>query len=122
MRVNVNFGGLAEPKFSEYKVGPLSALPEEMTVEKLSDQVWNSRPREGNEMRALKTMVSEILNEDDFVIITSESFAGKTHGDGLSDHELAPPGLIPEQRFTQIRIIYFYIHVLGFRPFFGLPS
>ena len=77
-----------------------------MTVEKLSDQVWNSRPREGNEMRALKAMVSEILNEDDFIIITSESFAGKTHGDGLSDHELAPPGLVPEERFTQIRIMF----------------
>ena len=105
-RVNVNFGGLAEPKFCEYKVGPLSADPADMTITKLSDQIWNSRPREGNEMRALKAMVNEILTEDDLVVIQSESFAGKIHGDGLSDHELAPPGLIAEERFTQIRVMF----------------
>lgn len=106
VRVNVNFGGLPEPSFNEYQVGPLASAPEEMTIEKLTDQIWNTRPREGNEMRALKAMVSEILNEDDFIIITSESFAGKAHGDGLSDHELAPPGLIAEERFTQIRVMF----------------
>jgi hypothetical protein len=64
-QVNVNFGSIDPPKFVEYKVGPLHAAPELMVVTKISDQLWNSRPREGNEMRALKSMVDEIMNEAD---------------------------------------------------------
>lgn len=107
-QVNVIFGGLAEPLFLEYKVGPLSYPGEEMMVTRLNDidQLFNSRPREGNEMRALKAMVDIILNEPDFLIITSESFGNKTHGAGLDNHELAPPGLAGNDRFTQIRISF----------------
>jgi len=105
-QVNVAFGSLPEPKFVEYKVGPLSANAEDMHVTRLSDtdQLWGSRPREGNEMRAIKTMVDYILNEDELAIICSESFAGKTHGKGLNNHELAPPGLIGKLRRTPILI------------------
>jgi hypothetical protein len=107
-QVNVAFGALDEPKFVEYKVGPLNSAAEELTVSRLNDidQLWNSRPREGNEMRALKAMVDEIMNEDDFVTITTESFAGKTHGNGLDNHELAPPGLVGKERYTQVRIMF----------------
>lgn len=106
-QVNVAFGSLPEPKFVEYKVGPLSATPEEMTIERIGeDQLWGSRPREGNEMRALKTMVDYILTEDDFLTITSQSFAGKTHGAGLNNHEPAPPGLVGSDRFTQILVSF----------------
>jgi hypothetical protein len=105
-QANVNFGSIATPKFVEYKVGPLDVPAEDMTVERLSEQLWGSRPREGNEMRALKTMVDLILNEDDFLTLTSESFAGKTHGNGLNNHEPAPPGLVGSDRFTQITILF----------------
>ncbi|CAB9503798.1 sensitive amine oxidase [Seminavis robusta] len=105
-RVNVNFGALAQPKFVEYKVGPLSADSNEMIVEKLSEHIWNTRPREINEAWCLKLMVHMILTEEDFQIITSESFANKTHlFNGLSDHEGAPPGLLPEERYTQVRVM-----------------
>jgi len=105
-QVNVAFGSLSKPKFVEYKVGPLSAKRKDMRVRRLSgvDQIWGSRPREGNEMRALKTMVDYILNEDEFLTICRESFAGKTHGNGLNNHEPAPPGLIGVERKTQILI------------------
>jgi len=103
-KVNIAFGSLEEPYFAEYKVGPLSSS--EMTAEKLSDQLWGSRPREGNEMRALKTMVDYILNEDDFKVICAESFAGKTHGNGLNNHEPAPPGLKGSERHTQILVAF----------------
>jgi hypothetical protein len=105
-QANVAFGSIATPKFVEYKVGPLDGPAEDMTVELLSEQLWGSRPREGNEMRALKTMVDMILNEDDFLTLTSESFAGKTHGNGLNNHEPAPPGLVGSDRFTQITILF----------------
>jgi hypothetical protein len=105
-QANVAFGSIATPKFVEYKVGPLDGPAEDMTVERLSEQLWGSRPREGNEMRALKTMVDMILNEDDFLTLTSESFAGKTHGNGLNNHEPAPPGLVGSDRFTQITILF----------------
>lgn len=105
-QVNVAFGSIATPKFVEFKVGPLDGPAEDMTVERLSEQLWGSRPREGNEMRALKTMVDMILNEDDFLTLTSESFAGKTHGNGLNNHEPAPPGLVGSDRFTQITILF----------------
>jgi len=103
-KVNVAFGQLDPPKFSEYKVGPLGAEPGSMVVEKIADQLWGSRPREGNEMRALKTMVDMILTEPDMQTITRESFAGKTHGVGLNNHEPAPPGTAGAQRTTQILI------------------
>jgi hypothetical protein len=105
-QANVAFGSIATPKFVEYKVGPLDGPVEEMTVEMLSEQLWGSRPREGNEMRALKAMVDSILNEEDFLTLTSESFAGKTHGNGLNNHEPAPPGLVGSDRFTQITILF----------------
>lgn len=103
-KVNVAFGGLDAPKFTEYKVGPLDAAVGDVTVTKLADQLWGSRPREGNEMRALKTMVDLILNEDGMKTICSESFGGATHGAGLNNHEPAPPGLVGNQRKTQILI------------------
>jgi hypothetical protein len=105
-QVNVAFGSIATPKFVEYKIGPLDGPADDMTVERLAEQLWGSRPREGNEMRALKAMVDEILNEDDFLTLTSESFAGKTHGNGLNNHEPAPPGLVGSDRFTQITILF----------------
>jgi hypothetical protein len=105
-QVNVAFGSIAAPKFVEYKVGPLDGPAEDMTVEFLAEQLWGSRPREGNEMRALKTMVDMILNEEDFLTLTRESFAGKTHGNGLNNHEPAPPGLVGSDRFTQITILF----------------
>jgi hypothetical protein len=105
-QVNVAFGSISAPKFVEYKVGPLDGTAENMTVERLAEQLWGSRPREGNEMRALKTMVDMILNEEDFLTLTSESFAGKTHGNGLNNHEPAPPGMVGSDRFTQITILF----------------
>jgi hypothetical protein len=107
-QVNVAFGALDEPKFVEYKIGPLSSTAELMDITRLNDidQLWNSRPREGNEMRALKAMVDEILNEEDFFTICTESFAGQTHGNGLDNHELAPPGLVGKERYTQIRVSF----------------
>ena len=104
------FGSLTDPKFSEYKVGPLNLPADEMTITKLSDQLWGSRPREGNEMRALKTMVDLILNEEDLKTICSESFGGAIHGAGLNNHEPAPPGLIGAERKTQI-VVNFNIEV-----------
>ena len=104
------FGSLTDPKFSEYKVGPLNLPADEMTITKLSDQLWGSRPREGNEMRALKTMVDLILNEEDLKTICSESFGGAIHGAGLNNHEPAPPGLIGAERKTQI-VVNFKIEV-----------
>ena len=104
------FGSLTDPKFSEYKVGPLNLPANEMTITKLSDQLWGSRPREGNEMRALKTMVDLILNEEDLKTICSESFGGAIHGAGLNNHEPAPPGLIGAERKTQI-VVNFKIEV-----------
>lgn len=104
------FGSLTDPKFSEYKVGPLNLPANEMTITKLSDQLWGSRPREGNEMRALKTMVDLILNEEDLKTICSESFGGAIHGAGLNNHEPAPPGLIGAERKTQI-VVNFNIEV-----------
>lgn len=105
-QANVAFGALAAPKFVEYKVGPLDGPAEDMTVTRLAEQLWGSRPREGNEMRALKTMVDMILNEEEFQTLTRESFAGKTHGAGLNNHEPAPPGLVGADRFTQITILF----------------
>merc|ERR1719198_528023 len=98
--VNVAFGELATPKFTEYTVGPLDS--DTMTITKVADQLWGLRPREGNEMLALKTMVDLILNEDDLKTIQMESFDGKWHGNGLNNHEPAPPGMIGEERKTQI--------------------
>ena len=105
-QVNIAFGSLPKPKFVEYKIGPLNVNVANMIVSRLSDidQVWGSRPREGNEMNALKTMVDYILNEDELSTICSESFAGKTHSNGLNNHELAPPGLIGAERKTKILI------------------
>lgn len=100
--ISVAFGGLATPKFTEYKVGPLDAAS--MTITKGDDQLWGSRPREGNEMLALKTMVNLILNEEDMKTIQMESFDGKWHGNGLGDHEPAPPGLLGHERRTQILV------------------
>lgn len=108
-KVNVNFGGIPEPKFMEYKVGPLDVNDDDlpaMTVTQVNGvQRWDSRPREGNEMRALKNMVDIMLNEDRMKTICQESF-GATHGDGLNNHEPAPPGIAPYQRTTQILINY----------------
>jgi hypothetical protein len=51
-----------------------------MTVEFLAEQLWG-RGLAKETKCALKTMVDMILNED-FLALTRESFAGKTHGNG----------------------------------------
>jgi len=104
--VHIALGALETPRFVEYKVGPLDGPAAEMEVIFLSDQLFNSRSREGNEMRALKLMVDLILNEPEMQTITQESFGGAVHGTGLNNHEPAPPGLIGTERKTPILVNY----------------
>eukprot|EP00927_Polykrikos_kofoidii_P084832 TRINITY_DN9053_c0_g1_i2.p1 TRINITY_DN9053_c0_g1~~TRINITY_DN9053_c0_g1_i2.p1 ORF type:complete len:948 (+),score=134.45 TRINITY_DN9053_c0_g1_i2:77-2920(+) len=104
-RVNIAYGQCATPYFVEYQVGPLDGDATDMTATKLASQPWGSRPREGNEMRALKTMVDIILNEPRMQQITTESFGGN-HGIELNNHEPAPPGILADERKTQILINY----------------
>jgi hypothetical protein len=52
-------------------------------------------------------MVDMILNEEDFLTLTRESFAGKTHGNGLNNHEPAPPGLV--DRIALHRLQFFTV-------------
>jgi hypothetical protein len=99
--VNVAFGSIAAPSLSN--IGWTSGWPaEDMTVEFLAGATLGSRPREKN-ARALKTMVDMILNEEDFLTLTRESFAGKTHGNGLNNqNQLLRLG---SDRFTQITFL-----------------